>query len=197
MGLVSMGFASMNMIGMTGAGLQLFSPGAMTALFFGCVGMVYDRAHTRDIPSLGGFVKRMPWVAVAFVIGGLTSMGMPGLSGFIAEFPIFQGMWAASENVSLQIGGFTLTNYYSIIVIISALAIVITAAYVLRVTGQVFFGEFDERKYHDVGDIAVTDRIILILLGAPLIILGVYPTIMAPMIESGLRPILALFGGGS
>ncbi|MBZ0290626.1 MAG: NADH-quinone oxidoreductase subunit M, partial [Anaerolineae bacterium] len=197
MGLVSMGFASMNMIGMTGAGLQMFSHGAMTALFFGCVGMVYDRAHTRDIPSLGGFVKRMPWVAVAFVIGGLTSMGMPGLSGFIAEFPIFQGMWAASENVSLQIGGFTLTNYYSIIVIISALAIVITAAYVLRVTGQVFFGEFDEKRYHDVGDIAVTDRIILILLGAPLIILGVYPTIMAPMIESGLRPILALFGGGS
>lgn len=197
MGLVSMGFASMNLIGMTGAGLQMFSHGAMTALFFGCVGMVYDRAHTRDIPSLGGFVKKMPWVAVAFVIGGLTSMGMPGLSGFIAEFPIFQGMWAASQNVSLQIGGFTLTNYYSIIVIISALAIVITAAYVLRVTGTVFFGEFDAKKFPEVGDIAVTDRIILILLGAPLIILGVYPTIMAPMIETGLRPILALLGGGS
>lgn len=197
MGLVSMGFASMNLIGMTGAGLQMFSHGAMTALFFGCVGMVYERAHTRDIPSLGGFVKKMPWVAVAFVIGGLTSMGMPGLSGFIAEFPIFAGMWAASENVTLQIGSFTLTNYYSIIVIISALAIVITAAYVLRVTGQVFFGEFNEKKYPDVGDIAITDRVILILLGAPLIILGLYPAIMAPMIESGLRPILALLGGGA
>ncbi|MDQ7036709.1 MAG: NADH-quinone oxidoreductase subunit M [Anaerolineae bacterium] len=77
MGLVSMGFATMNMTGMTGAGLQMFSHGAMTALFFGCVGMVYDRAHTRDIPSLGGFSKKMPWVAVAFVVGGLTSMGMP------------------------------------------------------------------------------------------------------------------------
>jgi NADH-quinone oxidoreductase subunit M len=194
---VSMGFASMNIIGMTGAGLQMFSHGAMTALFFGCVGMVYDRAHTRDIPSLGGFVRKMPWVAVAFVIGGLTSMGMPGLSGFVAEFPIFQGMWAASQNVSLQIGGFTLTNYYSIIVIVSALAIVITAAYVLRVTGQVFFGEFDAKKYPEVGDIAMTDRIILIVLGAPLIILGVYPAIMAPMIQSGLQPILALLGGGS
>jgi NADH-quinone oxidoreductase subunit M len=197
MGLVSMGFASMNLIGMTGAGLQMFSHGAMTALFFGCVGMVYDRAHTRDIPSLGGFVKKMPWVAVAFVIGGLTSMGMPGLSGFIAEFPIFQGMWAASENITLHIGSFTLSNYYSIIVIISALAIVITAAYVLRVTGQVFFGEFDAQKYPDVGDITVTDRIILILLGAPLIILGVYPAIMSPMIQTGLRPILAILGGGA
>ena len=62
MGLVSMGWATMNIIGMTGAGLQMFSHGAMTALFFGCVGMVYDRAHTRDIPSLGGFIKVMPWV---------------------------------------------------------------------------------------------------------------------------------------
>src|SRR5204863_7302743 len=93
MGLVSMGFASMNIVGMTGAGLQMFSHGAMTALFFSCVGMVYDQAHTRDIPSLGGFAKKMPWVAVAFIIGCLVSMGMPGLSGFIAEFPIFQGVW--------------------------------------------------------------------------------------------------------
>ncbi len=195
MGLVSMGWATMNVVGMTGAGLQMFSHGAMTALFFGCVGMVYDRAHTRDIPSLGGFIKKMPWVGLAFIIGGLTSMGMPGLSGFIAEYPIFVGMWAASENVSLQIGNFTLTNYYSVLVIIAALGIIVTAAYVLRVTGQVFFGEFDAAKYPEVGDIAITDRIILILLGAPLIIIGVYPAIIAPMIESGVRPVLALLGG--
>ncbi len=196
MGLVSMGWTTMNLTGMTGAGIQMFSHGAMTALFFGVVGMVYDRAHTRDIPSLGGFMKVMPWVGVAFVIGGLTSMGMPGLSGFIAEFPIFQGMWAASEQISLQLGSFQLSNYYSVIVILSALGIVITAAYVLRVAGQVFFGEFDAEQFHDVGDIAATDRIVLIILGAPLIILGLYPPIMAPMIESGIRPLIALLGGG-
>jgi NADH-quinone oxidoreductase subunit M len=159
--------------------------------------MVYERAHTRDIPSLGGFVKRMPWVAVAFIVGGLTSMGMPGLSGFIAEFPIFQGMWAASPDVQLHIGGFVLTNYYSIIVIIAAIGIVITAAYVLRVTGQVFFGEFNEARYSDVGDITITDRIILFLLGTPLLIVGVYPMIMAPMITSGLQPVLAILRGGA
>lgn len=197
MGLVSMGFATMNLTGMTGAGLQMFSHGAMTALFFGCVGMVYDRAHTRDIPSLGGFMKKMPWVGVAFIVGGLTSMGMPGLSGFVAEFPIFQGMWAASESVSLTIGSFTLTNYYSWIVILSALGIVITAAYVLRVTGAVFFGEFDATKYPDVGDITVTDRVVLLILGVPLIVLGMYPQIMAPMIAIGVYPVqqlLALMG---
>ena len=196
MGLVSMGWATMNQTGMTGAGIQMFSHGAMTALFFGCVGMVYDRAHTRDIPSLGGFMKVMPWVGIAFVIGGLTSMGMPGLSGFIAEFPIFQGMWAASEQITLEIGSFQLSNYYSVIVILSALGIVITAAYVLRVAGQVFFGRFDADRYHDVGDIDASDRIVLIILGAPLIILGLYPPIMAPMIESGIRPLIALLGGG-
>ena len=195
MGLVSMGWATMNLVGMSGAGLQMFSHGAMTALFFGCVGMVYDRAHTRDIPSLGGFIKKMPWVGFAFVVGGLTSMGMPGLSGFIAEFPIFMGMFAASESISLQIGSFELTNYYSVLVVISALAIVITAAYVLRVTGQVFFGEFDAEKYPEVGDIAVVDRVILLLLGVPLIVLGLYPAIMAPMITSGLQPIIAILGG--
>jgi NADH-quinone oxidoreductase subunit M len=190
-----MGFATMNLTGMTGAGLQMFSHGAMTALFFGCVGMVYDRAHTRDIPSLGGFIKRMPWVGIAFIVGGLTSMGMPGLSGFISEFPIFQGMWAASESITLQIGSFTLSNYYSIIVILAALGIVITAAYVLRVTSQVFFGEFDAERYPEVGDIAITDRIVLLLLGTPLLILGFLPILMYPMLQAGLGPILAILGG--
>ncbi|MBL8130524.1 MAG: NADH-quinone oxidoreductase subunit M [Anaerolineae bacterium] len=195
MGLVSMGFATMNLTGMTGAGLQMFSHGAMTALFFGCVGMVYDRAHTRDIPSLGGFIKIMPWVGFAFIVGGLTSMGMPGLSGFISEFPIFQGMWRASESVSLSLGPFNLSNYYSIMVIIAALGIIITAAYVLRVTSQVFFGDFDRQKYPDVDDITVRERFVLIFLGTPLVLLGTLPFIMAPMLETGLRPVLALLGG--
>ena len=195
MGLVSMGWATMNIIGMTGAGLQMFSHGVMTALFFGCVGMVYDRAHTRDIPSLGGFIKKMPWVGLAFIVGGLTSMGMPGFSGFIAEFPIFVGMWNASDQITLEAGGLVLSNYYSIIVIIAALGIVVTAAYVLRVVTQVFFGEFNAELYPEVGDITIIDRIILILLGAPLIIVGVLPWIMAPQIESGVRPIVTLLGG--
>jgi NADH-quinone oxidoreductase subunit M len=180
---------------MTGAGLQMFSHGAMTALFFGCVGMVYDRAHTRDIPSLGGFFKRMPWVAFAFVLGGLASMGMPGLSGFIAEYPIFMGMFGATD-VSLPFAGSTLTNYYPVLAVISIIGIVITAAYVLRVTGQVFFGDFNEERYSDVGDIYITDRIILLLLGLPLIVIGMYPAIMSPMVEAGVRPVVALLGGG-
>jgi NADH-quinone oxidoreductase subunit M len=194
MGLVSMGFASMNLVGMTGAGLQMFSHGAMTALFFGCVGMVYDRAHTRDIPSLGGFIKVMPWVGFAFILGGLTSMGMPGLSGFVAEFPIFAGIWAASEQITLTIGAFQLSNYYSVIVVLAALGIVITAAYVLRVTAAVFFGAFDRAKFPDVDDVTVREKFVLVFLGAPLVILGVYPAVMEPMLQAGVRPVLAVLG---
>ena len=148
MGLVSMGFATMNVYGLTGAGLQMFSHGAMTALFFACVGMVYDRAHTRHIPSLGGMAQKMPTVAVAFIIGGLVSMGMPGLSGFVAEFPIFIGLWKSAD-ITLHWGHLTLTNYYPVIAMLSITGVVVTAAYVLRVVQSVFFGPFEAEKYHD------------------------------------------------
>jgi NADH-quinone oxidoreductase subunit M len=197
MGLVSMGWATMNVYGMTGAGLQMFSHGVMTALFFSCVGMVYDRAHTRDIPSLGGFRQVMPWVAFAFIVGGLVSMGMPGLSGFVAEFPIFTGLWDAGPNITLQIGSWTLANYYGVIAVVAVLGIIVTAAYVLRVVQQVFFGEFNRERFAGVGDVTVLDKAALVMLLAAMIILGVWPSIMAPMVESGVAPIIRLFGGGA
>jgi NADH-quinone oxidoreductase subunit M len=122
-------------------------------------------------------------------------MGMPGLSGFVAEYPIFVGMWGASPYITLTVGSFTLSNYYAVIVVIAALGIVITAAYVLRVVAQVFFGEFDAQRYPDIPPITVPERAVLILLGAPLLIIGIYPAIMAPMIESGVRSVLTLLGG--
>jgi NADH-quinone oxidoreductase subunit M len=194
MGLVSMGIATMNLTGLTGAGMQMFSHGVMTALFFSCVGMVYDRAHTRDIPSLGGFGQKMPTVAFAFILGGLVSMGMPGLSGFIAEFPIFSGLWRAAGTVVAPGGGYA--YYYALIAIVSALAIVITAFYVLRVVQRVFFGEFDASKWHDpIGDVTVMDKLALGILAFWMIIIGVYPAIMQPMVQAGMLPVARLLGG--
>jgi NADH-quinone oxidoreductase subunit M len=194
MGLVSMGFASMNLIGMTGAGLQMFSHGAMTALFFSCVGMVYDQAHTRDIPSLGGFAQKMPWVAVAFIIGGLVSMGMPGLSGFIAEFPIFTGVWAGPEFAAsaLKLPYLPTFDYYPIIAILSALGIIVTAAYVLNVVQRVFFGAFDEQRFPGITDVTILDKAALVILSFWLIALGVYPQMMSNMIQAGMQPIVTL-----
>jgi NADH-quinone oxidoreductase subunit M len=184
MGLVTMGFATMNSTGMSGAALQMFSHGIMTALFFAVVGMVYDRAHTRDIPSLGGFAKIMPIPAIAFIIGGLVSMGMPGLSGFVAELQIFMGLWSAG-NVAW---------YYPWIAMISATGIVVTAAYVLRVVQRVFFGEL-RPEFADLPGITFLDKTALFILSGILILVGVYPQILMSLIEVGVAPLAALFGG--
>jgi len=179
MGLVAMGFATLSRSGLLGAGVQMFSHGVMTALFFAVVGMVYDQAHTREIPRLGGFRKVMPVVAIAFIIGGLTSMGMPGFSGFIAEFPIFMGVWSSHPWIA----------------IVAAISIVITASYIMRIVGRVFYGDLPEEFEHHVRDVTTLDKLALVLLSGILIVVGVYPSVMVPLVESGVDKILALLGG--
>ncbi len=199
MGLVAMALMTFNTAGYTGAGLQMFSHGVMTALFFACVGMIYDRAHTRMMPELGGLARKMPWVAVAFIIGGFTSMGMPGLSGFVAELPIFLGVWQAK---ALDVAGLpgwfanlaTQPWYFPAIALIAAVSIIITAAYVLRAVQRVFFGELPPEFEHHVGDVTALDKAALAILVASMIILGVFPAIMAPLIATAVKPILALLG---
>jgi NADH-quinone oxidoreductase subunit M len=188
MGLVSMAFATMSTVGYVGAGMQMFSHGIMTALFFAVVGIVYDRAHTRDIPELGGMAKVLPWPAIAFIVGGFVSMGMPGFSGFTAELPIFMGVWQAGETVGW---------YYRIIAMLSATGIVITAAYVLRIVQKVFFGEYEADKWHDMKPSTVLDNVALAILVAILILVGVYPQIMAPLIESAVTPLVQTLAGGA
>jgi NADH-quinone oxidoreductase subunit M len=178
MGLVMLGFSTLNPEGMLGAGMQMFSHGVMTALFFAVVGMIYDRAHTRQIDELGGFSKLMPWVTAAFIVGGLVSMGMPGLSGFAAEFPIFMGVWQVSPWVA----------------IIASISIVITASYIIRIIGQVFFGNMPHYEHH-FGDVTVLDKTALVTLCVIMIAIGVYPAVMDGLVASGVEHILALFGG--
>ncbi len=179
MGLVLMGFATLNGDGMLGAGVQMFSHGIMTALFFAVVGVIYDRAHTREIPKLGGFARFMPLVAAAFVVGGMVSMGMPGFSGFVAEFPIFMGLW----------------RYQPWIAIVASISIVITASYIIRIIGKVFFGKLPEEFIGHFGDVTILDKVALVFLSAVLIVIGVYPTIMVTMVESGVENIMRLLGG--
>jgi len=179
MGLVLIGFATLNQEGLLGAGMQMFSHGIMTALFFAIVGMVYDRAHTRDIAKLGGLVKKMPWAAVGFIVGGLVSMGMPGFSGFIAEIPIYMGVWKVAP----------------VVAVISVISIVITAAYILIVTRRVFFGEIPADLEDQVTDISKKDKLVIGLLSIIMIAIGWLPSMMVPMIQSGVNHILVLLGG--
>jgi NADH-quinone oxidoreductase subunit M len=121
----------------------------------------------------------MPWVAVAFIIGGLVSMGMPGFSGFVAEFPIFMGVWQVRP----------------IIAIIASISIVITASYIIRIIGKVFFGPMKEEFEYHVGDVTVRDKVALAMLCVIMITVGVYPSIISGLVSSGVDRILSLFGG--
>ena len=178
MGFVMMGVATMTVIGMNGAVMQMFSHGIMTALFFAVVGVVYSRTHTRDIPQLGGLVKRMPWVAIAFIVGGFASMGMPGLSGFIAEFQIFVGTWQA----------------YPVIAVLSGIGVVVTGAYILRVIQRVFFGELDA-KFAEVTGATRLDKTAMFILCAILLVVGLVPAVMVDLVTTGVAPIAARLGG--
>ena len=179
MGLVMLGFSTLNREGLLGAGLQMFSHGVMTALFFAVVGMIYDRAHTRQIPELGGMNKVMPFATVGFIIGGLVSMGMPLFSGFVAEFPIFMGVWGRQWLVA----------------VICSISIIITAAYIMRNIRQVFFGEMPENLHGHVGDITVLDKVAIATLCLFMVGIGLFPRIMEPMVATGVENILRLLGG--
>jgi NADH-quinone oxidoreductase subunit M len=206
MGLVSMGFAAMVLVGFTGAGIQMVSHGVMTALFFAVVGMIYDRTHTRNMDDLSGMRVALPWTVVAFIIAGLVGMGMPGLSGFLAEFPIFLGVWEGRGLDLTAVFGLNPSNYYGIVAIVAILGIVITAAYILRAIHSVFFGEYDGEKWHDMRPLRSIDKFTLIMFSVILIVIGLFPMVIAPIVESGMEPVAsrlheaqqaAQFHGGS
>ncbi len=179
MGLVLIGFATLSREGLLGAGMQMFSHGIMTALFFAVVGMVYDRAHTRELARLGGLVQKMPWAAVGFIIGGLVSMGMPGFSGFVAEFPIFMGAWRAAPLVA----------------IISILGVLVTAGYIFIVIRRVFFGNLPA-ELEPVRNIILQDKVAIAMLSFLMVILGWIPSLMTTTIQTGVDRVLLLLGGG-
>jgi len=106
-------------------------------------------------------------------------MGMPGFSGFIAEFPIFMGVWQVQP----------------IVAIIASISIVITASYIIRIIGRVFFGPMSEEFDHHIGDVTVKDKVALTLLCIIMVTIGVFPSIMSGLVSSGVNHILSLFGG--
>ena len=170
MGYVLMGIATLHPMGVGGAVLQMFSHGIMTALFFAVVGVIYDRAHIRDINALGGLAKRMGGTAVLFAVAGLASLGLPGLSGFVAEFLVFVGVF--QEYLPL-----------------AALAVVgaaITAVYILRLLAKAFFGPLDPRWEH-LGDATRMEWGAGAMLAFVLIFVGVWPAPLMDVINSGVE----------
>ncbi len=163
MGYVLMGLATLNVVGINGAVLQMFSHGVMTALFFLCIGALYDQAHTREIPAFSGIAQKMPLWAGFFVLAGMASFGLPGLSGFVAEFNIFVGLFRT----------------YPVLGGIAVFVAAITAAYVLRMFAIAFFGELNPR-WASLKEISVAESIGAVMLCGAIFFMGLWPS---PFVE--------------
>jgi NADH-quinone oxidoreductase subunit M len=127
-GFVILGIGMLTETSVNGAVLQMVSHGLMTALFFAAIGMIYSRTHTRLVAQLGGLLKVMPFISTVFVIAGLCSLGLPGMSGFVAEMTVFMGSWQNPD------------GWYRLATILACASIVVTAVYILRAAGKTVMG---------------------------------------------------------
>lgn len=146
-GMVLFALCMMTQTAITGAVLQMLSHGLMTALFFAAIGMIYHRAGTRDVRYLGGLMKVIPFLGVAYMIAGLANLGLPGFSGFVAEMSIFVG---AFQNADM---------FHRVATIIACTSIVVTAVYILRVCGKILFQKVENAKFFDLHDATWDERL--------------------------------------
>jgi len=179
MGYVLMGIATLEHIGVTGAVLQMFSHGVMTALFFVLVGAIYDRAHTRDSVVLNGLAKRMGITAIFFAFAGLASLGLPGLSGFVAELLVFIGAFRTEP----------------ILAVLGVIGAAVTAVYILRLIARVFFGPLNPQWDH-LTDISKREGFAAAVLAVPILFIGIWPSPFLRVINSGVDVAMQGLPGG-
>jgi len=176
MGYVLLGVAALGEVGLTGASLQMFTHGTITALLFVMVGLIYDRSHTRQIADMSGLAHVMPVAATVFVIAGLASLGLPTMSGFVAEMLVFLGSVEAFEAPT----------------IIAVIGILLSAGYILWTVQRVFFGPRDEKWDHLPDTTSWWEQLSMAALVGVIIGVGVYPASIVDVLESGVRRTLGL-----
>ena len=161
-GFVLLGIGMLTKTSMTGAVMQMVSHGLMTALFFAVIGMIYERTHTRQINEMGGLLKKMPFISTVLFIVGLCSLGLPGLSGFVAEMTIFMGSWQHPD------------TFRRAATILACLSIVVTAVYILRAVAKVAMGPLKD-EFKNLTDAAWNEKLAAFILIAGIIAIGVAP----------------------
>ncbi|MDD3909514.1 MAG: NADH-quinone oxidoreductase subunit M [Proteiniphilum sp.] len=164
---------------MTGAVLQMLSHGLMTALFFALIGMIYGRTHTRMITEMGGLMKVIPFLGVAFVIAGLASLGLPGLSGFVAEMTIFTGSF---ENADL---------FRRVLTVVAISSIVVTAVYILRMVGRFLYGPLQNRHHEQLTDAVWYEKLAVVILIAGIVYIGSFPLGLSDMLNESMSGVIA------
>ena len=177
MGFVMLGLASLNPIGFSGAYLQMFNHGIITGAMFLLVGVLYDRAHTRDLNAFGGLREVVPVFSGMLIFFSLASLGLPGLSGFVSEF------------LSL-LGGF---KAFRLFTIISVTGIIVTAGYILFMIQRILLGPLNP-KWKSLAEINTREILTLVPLLILTLVLGVYPKLILDILNPGLNLILSAIG---
>lgn len=174
-GFVLLGIGMLNKTAMSGAVLQMVSHGLMTALFFAVIGMIYERTHTRDVREMGGLMRSMPFITTLFFIVGLCSLGLPGLSGFVAEMEIFVGSWQTSDVL------------HRTATIVACASIVVTAVYILRAIGQTAMGPI-RQEFAQLTDAAWNEKLAGMVLLFGILAMGLMPgwlnSLVAPAVDN-------------
>ncbi len=175
MGLVMLGAATLSEAGLNGSVFQMFAHGVMTGLLFALVGLVYEKAHSREIFKMGGFGKAMPGIATAFTVAGLSSLGLPATAGFVAELLTFMGAWRSDHRWWLfpAVAGTFLT-----------------AVYVLRVAKQIFWGP-PSPHFHHLEDARGPEWVAIVILVAVLVLFGMVPGIAIGPVDTATVPLLS------
>jgi NADH-quinone oxidoreductase subunit M len=167
MGIVTLGIGARNSIGFNGAIFQMFSHGVITALLFALAGSLYEKTHTRIMTRLGGLAAKMPFLATIFVLAALASLGLPGMSGFVAELLVFISLF---------------TSNYMILGVLAVSGLVVTALYLLRAVQRIFLGNCAEGEY-PVEDAQAVERMPLVFLALIMIVFGVYPRLLIDIVN--------------
>ncbi len=173
-GLVLFAILMLNQTATTGAVMQMLSHGLMTALFFALIGMIYGRTHTRDIRELGGLMKIMPFLSVSYVIAGMASLGLPGLSGFVAEMTIFVGSFEHQD------------MFHRVFTIVAISSIVATAVYILKVVGKILYGPVQDPHHLELTDAVWHERVAVIGLIVCVAGMGLFPGWISNMVSECL-----------
>ena len=176
-GFVLLGIGMLTKTSMTGAVMQMVSHGLMTALFFAVIGMIYERTHTRQVNEMGGLLKRMPFIITVLFIVGLCSLGLPGLSGFVAEMTVFMGSWQHPD------------TFRRVATILACLSIVVTAVYILRAVTKPAMGPLTA-GFEDLKDATWNEKLAALILIAGIIAIGIAPFWLNDLISPGAEVIM-------
>ncbi|MBI3843500.1 MAG: NADH-quinone oxidoreductase subunit M [Planctomycetes bacterium] len=184
MGYVLLGLAAMTNAGVQGAALQMFTHGISSAMLFLLVGVIYERAHHRDLARFGGIGLQMPYYTGIAMIGFFASLGLPGLSGFWGEAFVFLGAWNSHFIPRWAI-------------YVSITTVVLTAAYLLWTIQRVYLGEIKDEHYKSFPDVNLREVLALAPLGILAIVVGVFPSVILDYLNGAMNTLVQVVNEGA